>query len=426
MKVPLVDLVAQNASIRAPLEEAATRVLRSGTYCLGPEVEAFEDEFARYCGAPHAVAVNSGTSALHLALLACGIGEGDEVITSTFTFVATVAAIRYAGARPVLVDVEPLSWTIDPEAVRAAITPRTKAILPVHLHGRPADMSALWAIAQEHGLRIIEDASQAHGALHQGQRVGGIGDVGTFSFYPAKPLGALGEGGALVTRSSEIAERARVLRHWGQAGHNRHDVAGFNMRMDAVQAAMLRVKLPHVDRWSAARAGHARSYRERLAGTDISYPAVHPGCSEVHHVFAIEVADRDRLGAQLLEAGIATGIHYPRPVHLQPAYADLGYPRGSFPVAERKAARTLSLPLFAELTEQQIDHVCRAAGQAVRESDSERRHPAGVIRSELHPNVARPELALPQNGLALVPAAPSGTKAAPSAGAGGRDMQSSA
>lgn len=364
MTIPLADLKAQNASLREPLEEAALRVLRSGRYGLGDEVEAFQDAFAAYCGTAHAVAVNSGTSALHLALLACGIGAGDEVITVAFTFVATVAAIQYTGARPVLVDIEPRAWTIDAAAVAAAITPRTKAIVPVHLHGRPADMTALAALAKAHGLRLIEDASQAHGALHDGRRVGAIGDIGTFSFYPSKPLGALGEGGAVVTGDAGLAERVRLLRHWGQAQQNIHSLAGFNMRMDAVQAAMLRVKLDHVDRWSAARAGHARRYRDGL-GDGIAHPAALAGCRDVHHVFAIEVADRDRVRAALAAAGIETGIHYPRPVHLQPAYAGLGHRPGDFPVAERIAGRTLSLPMFAEMTEQQVDQVCRATRQAI-------------------------------------------------------------
>ena len=366
MKIPLVDLEAQNASVREPLEAAAIRVLRSGRYCLGPEVDAFEQAFASYCDTAYSIAVNSGTSALHLALLACGIGRGDEVITVAFTFVATVAAIQYTGARPVLVDIEPGAWTIDAEAVRAAITSRTKAIVPVHLHGRPADMTALAALAEAHDLWLIEDASQAHGALHNGRRVGGIGDIGTFSFYPAKPLGALGEGGAIVTQNPQLAERARMLRHWGQTRQNEHVLAGFNMRMDAVQAAMLRVKLDHVDRWSAARARHARQYREGLRDSIAYSPVALGGCSDVHHVFAIEVSDRDAVRAALAAAGIETGIHYPRPVHLQPCYADLGYRRNDFPIAERVSGRTLSLPMFAELTEQQVDEVCRVTRQAIR------------------------------------------------------------
>ena len=366
VKIPLVDLEAQNASIREPLESAAIRVIRSGSYGLGPEVEGFEDAFAHYCEAPYAVAVNSGTSALQLALLACGVGPGDEVITVAFTFVATVAAIRFTGARPVLIDIEPRAWTIDASAVRAAVTPRTKAIVPVHLHGRPADMTALTALAEEYDLWLVEDGSQAHGARHGGRRVGGIGDVGAFSFYPAKPLGALGEGGAIVTRDPEIAQRARLLRNWGQTRKGEHDRAGYIMRMDALQAALLRDKLDHVDSWSEARGRHACRYAQGLADSIAYHPLGFAGCSDVHHVFAIEIANRDRVRADLARAGIETGIHYPRPVHLEPAHANLGYSRGDFPVAERISERTLSLPLFAEMSEEQIDEVCGVARAAMR------------------------------------------------------------
>ncbi len=369
VQIPLVDLTAQNASLREPLEAAALEVLRSGTYCLGEEVRAFERDFANYCETSCAVAVNSGTSALHLALAACGIGPGDEVITVALTFVATVAAIQFTGARPVLVDIEPRAWTIDAAAVGAAITSRTRAIVAVHLHGRPADMIALAALADAHDLWLIEDAAQAHGARHDGRRVGGIGDIGAFSFYPAKPLGALGDGGAVVTNDPALAERARMLRQWGQARKGEHALPGFNMRMDAVQAAMLRVKLDHVDRWSAARARHAERYVEGLAGIADYHPVAFAGCADVHHVFAIEVADRDHVCARLAASGIETGIHYAHPVHLQPAYASLGYRRGDFPIAEHVAARTLSLPMFAEMTDRQVDEVCRATRLAIEETD---------------------------------------------------------
>lgn len=364
--IPLIDLEAQNRTIRQPLEDAALRALRSGRYCLGPEVEAFERAFAGYCEAEHAVAVNSGTSALSLALLACGIGPGDEVITVPMTFVATVAAILSTGARPVLVDVDPRTWSIDPQAVSAAVTRRTRAIVPVHLHGRPADLASLTAVAAAHQLRLIEDAAQSHGARHRGRRVGAIGDIGSFSFYPAKPLGALGEGGAIVTNQADLAERVRLLRNWGQVRQNEHAVAGYNMRMDSVQAAMLRVKLPYVDGWSAARRAHAAHYVTQLADCIPPRPEAPPDCTEVHHVFAVEVDDREQVRARLAAAGIESGVHYPVPVHLQPAYAGLGYRQGDFPVAERIAARTLSLPMFAELTAEQIDAVCRVmrAGRA--------------------------------------------------------------
>jgi len=357
VKIPLVDLRAQNAPLTQELVHAVDLVLQSGRYSQGPDVERFEQAFAAFCDVANAVAVSSGTSALHLACLACGIGAGDEVITTALTFVATVAAVQYCGARPILVDVEPRAWTIDPAAVRRAITPRTKAIIAVHLHGRPADMTALSKLAREHNLVLIEDASQAHGAMVSRRRVGGIGDIGTFSFYPAKPLGALGEGGAVVTNDPKIAEKVRLLRNWGHMKEGVHSVAGFNMRMDAIQAAVLMVKLNHVQFWTASRSRHAERYRDALDNL-VDIPAALPDTSDVHHVFAIGAPERTAVRAALLAAGIETGMHYRRPVHLQPAYANLGYREGDFPVAESVASRTLSLPLFAELDDQQVDHVC--------------------------------------------------------------------
>jgi dTDP-4-amino-4,6-dideoxygalactose transaminase len=249
---------------------------------------------------------------------------------------------------------------MDPRAVETALSARTKAIVPVHLHGRPAALSSLCDLAQSHGLRLIEDASQSHGARFKGRRVGAIGDAGSFSFYPAKPLGALGEGGAIVTNDRHLAERMRLLRNWGQVRPNEHVFAGHNMRMDALQAAMLRVKLPHVDAWSAARAQHAKQYVSKLGNRIATRPKALPGCTEVHHVFAVEVEDRQSVRTRLADAGIETGVHYPVPVHRQCAYSSLGYRQGDFPAAERIAARTLSLPLFAEMTIQQIEEVCRA------------------------------------------------------------------
>jgi len=360
MHIPFVDLEAQNEGLREPLEAAAVRVLRSGRYCLGPEVEAFERAFAGYCETDHAVAVHSGTAALQLALRACEIGVGDEVISVALTFVATIAAILYTGARPVLVDVDPSTWTLDTRAVETALTKRTKAIVPVHLHGRPADLDSVLAIAKSYKLRVIEDAAQAHGARYKGQRVGAIGDIGCFSFYPSKPLGALGEGGAVVTRDRDLADRVRLLRNWGQVGPNDHAYPGYNMRMEAVQAAMLRVKLPYVDDWSARRAEHAVLYTQLLGDCVSPRPKPLPGCTEAHHIFAVEIDSRDRVRTMLLENGIETGVHYPLPVHLQPAYSGLAYHEGDFPISERIASRTLSLPIFAELTRQQIDEVCQA------------------------------------------------------------------
>lgn len=355
--VPLVDLKAQNLALAPELEAAFARVLRSGQFVLGEEVEAFEAAFARHCGARFAVAVNSGTSALHLALLAAGVQPGDEVITTPTTFVATVAAVLYAGARPVLVDIDPRSRTLDPARIERALTPRTRAILPVHLHGGTAEMEPIMAIADARGLAVIEDAAQAHGAEHRGRRAGSIGDLGCFSFYPGKNLGACGEGGCVVTDSADRAAKVRMLRDWGQAGRYNHVLKGFNYRMESLQAALLAVKLPHLERWTEARRRHAARYNALLDGTGIPTPREAPGS---RHVYAVKLDDRDAARERLARAGIATGLHYPAPVHLQPAYADLGYRRGDFPAAERFAARTLSLPLYPELRPEQIEHAVEA------------------------------------------------------------------
>ena len=352
--IPLVDLQAQYRGIKAEVDEAVLRVLGSGQYVLGDEVAGFEREFARYCGADHAVAVNSGTSALHLALLAAGVGPGDDVITVPFTFIATIAAIQYAGARPVLVDIEPRTYTMDPGLIEAAVTPRTKAIVPVHLYGQPADMDPILDIARSHRLAVVEDAAQAHGAEYGGRRCGSMGDLAAFSFYPGKNLGAFGEGGAVMTGSAEHARRIRVLRDWGQERRYEHAVKGFNARMDAIQGAVLRVKLRHLDGWTEARRRHAIEYGRRLAGLDVVAPYARAGCRHVYHVYAVQVAQRDACRERFQSRGIQTGVHYPVPAHLQPAYADLGYRAGDFPVAESVAAGILSLPMFPELSDEQI------------------------------------------------------------------------
>ncbi|SHJ27541.1 DegT/DnrJ/EryC1/StrS family aminotransferase [Wenxinia saemankumensis] len=345
--IPFLDLRAQYREIGPEIEAAALATLRSGSYVLGETVERFEARFADYCGTRHAVAVNTGTSALHLALLAAGIGPGDEVITVPATFVATVAAIVYTGARPVFVDIDPATWTMDPAAVAAAVTPRTRAILPVHLHGRLADMERLAALANRHGLALIEDAAQAHGAERAGRRAGAWGDMGCFSFYPGKNLGACGEGGAVTTDDPALAETIRSLRDWGQAGKYHHVRHGFNFRMEAVQAAVLNVKLRYLEDWNAARRRIARTYQEGLTGP-LTRPAAIGG-DHACHVYAVLAEERDRLREELGRAGIATNMHYPRPVHLQPAYAGLGYVRGRFPVSEAFSATTLSLPLYPEM-----------------------------------------------------------------------------
>ena len=355
--VPLLDLQAQYRAIGAELQSAVSAVLESGQFVLGARVEEFERDFAAYCGSRHAIAVNSGTSALHLALVSAGIGPGDEVITVPMTFVATVAAILYAGATPRFVDIDAATWTMDPAALEEAITPRTRAIMPVHLHGSVADMEPIVEIARARGLVLIEDAAQAHGAQYRGSRAGAIGDLGCFSFYPGKNLGACGEGGAVVTDRDDLAERIRMLRDWGQAERYRHVLPGYNYRMDAIQGAVLAVKLRYLERWTEARRDAAAAYQALLADLPVGRPAACDRNSHVWHVYAVRVRERDRLRAQLAEAGISTGIHYPVPVHLQPAYASLGYRRGDFPVAEQLAEQTLSLPMFPELTRAQIERV---------------------------------------------------------------------
>lgn len=356
--IPLIDLKAQYASIKTDIDAAVMRVLASGHYVMGEEVEAFEQAFAAYCGVEHAIAVNTGTSALHLSLLAAGIGPGDEVITTPFTFVATVAAIIYAGAKPVLVDIDPVSFTLDPALLRKALTARTKAIMPVHLYGQMADMDPIMAFAREHGLSVIEDACQAHGAEYRGSRAGSIGISGCFSFYPGKNLGACGEGGIVVTNDAEHMRAIRRLRDWGQEGRYNHVVQGFNYRMDALQGAILAVKLAHLDQWTEARRAHARHYGSVLKGNIAeTLPVELPDRRHVYHVYAVRTDDREELKRAFDAQGISTGLHYPIPVHLQKAHADLGYGPGDFPHSELAARQVLSLPMFPEMTERQIGEV---------------------------------------------------------------------
>ena len=362
--VPFVDLKAQYNSIKPDIDAAVARVLETGQFVLGDEVAAFEREFAAFCGAAHGVAVNSGTSALHLALLAAGVGAGDEVITVPFTFVATAAAIGYTGARPVFVDVDDRSLNMDASLIERAITPRTRAVMPVHLYGQPADMDPIRAIAARHGLTVIEDAAQAHGARYRDRPAGSLGDLACFSFYPSKNLGACGEGGMVVTGSAAHAATIRSLRDWGQQEKYRHDLRGFNARMEGFQGAVLRVKLRHLPDWTARRQRVAARYHEELAATGLVLPRPMPDATHVYHLYTVRTAGRSALQAALQAEGVATGLHYPIPIHLQPAYADLGLPRGSFPVAERAADEVLSLPMFPEMTDVQIDAVVGAVQRA--------------------------------------------------------------
>ncbi len=366
VKIPYLDLKAQYQSIKPEIDAAIAKVLDSCQFVLGSEVAGFEREFADYCGAAECIALNSGTSALHLALLAAGIGPGDEVITVPFTFVASVAAVTYCGARPVLVDIEPQSFTIDPSTIEAAITPRTKAILPVHLYGQSANMDPIMEIARRHGLVVIEDAAQAHGAKYKGRPVGSIGDMGCFSFYPGKNLGAYGEGGAVTTNNAEYAHTVRMLRDWGQDRKYHHVLRGFNYRMEGFQGAILRVKLAHLDAWTEKRRGVVTQYDTLLADCGVETPSEMGWGRHVYHVYTLRTEERDGLQASLHADGIQTGIHYPVPVHLQPAYADLGYERGAFPRSEDAARQVLSLPLYPELTSQAIAEVAAAVKKAVR------------------------------------------------------------
>jgi dTDP-4-amino-4,6-dideoxygalactose transaminase len=362
--IPFLDLQAQYKTVGAEIEAAVLTVLRRGDYILGKPVAEFEASFAAFCGAAEAVTVNTGTSALHLALLAAGVGPGDEVVTVPMTFVATVAAILYTGATPVFVDIDADTLTMDPGKIKAALTSRTKAILPVHLHGRLADMEAITAIARAHGLVVIEDAAQAHGASRDGRLAGSFGDIGCFSFYPGKNLGACGEGGAIVTSNPDFAAVARQLRDWGQAGKYNHVRHGFNYRLDTIQAAALSVKLQHLAAWTEARRSVAATYDSLLAGGSCAIPSPARGSEHAYHVYAIRVAERDRVQATLKDLGVPTLIHYPKPVHLQPAYAGLGYGAGRFPVSEAYAAETLSLPIYPELTDDQVREVAAAVRQA--------------------------------------------------------------
>jgi len=366
--IPYLDLKAQYASIKTDIQEAVNRVFETGQFVLGDEVAAFETEFARYVGADHGIAVNTGTSALHLALLAAGVGPGDEVITVPFTFVATVAAIGYTGASTVFVDIDPQSLTMDVAQLEAAITPRTKAIVPVHLYGQPADMDPLLAIARKHGLVVIEDACQAHGAEYKGHRVGSLGDFGCFSFYPGKNLGACGEGGMVVTGNPKHAETLRMLRDWGAVKKYYHVLRGYNYRMEGLQGAILRVKLRHLDAWTDQRRSRAAEYNRFLEHADVVRPMEMPYARHVYHIYAVRTRDRADLQRTLQAHGVQTGIHYPIPVHLQEAYRDLGYAAGDFPHTERASNEVLSLPMYPELSNPQVEMVAAAVHHDVHVS----------------------------------------------------------
>jgi len=366
VNVPFGDLKRQYESIKAELDEAAARVLAGGWYILGPEVRAFEAEFAAFCGVGHAIGVGNGTEALYLALVALGVGAGDEVISVANAADYEPLTILQAGARPVFVDVDERTYTIEPELLEAAITPRTKAIMPVHLYGRMADMAAIMAVAERHGLPVIEDCAQAHGAQLAGRVAGSIGVCGCFSFYPSKNLGALGDGGMITTNDAELAAKLRRLRMYGwEKRYHTVDPGGINSRLDEIQAALLRVKLRHLADWNNARRRIAQRYNQLLADTDLLLPDLPSDESHVFHLYVVQTEQRDSLQAALQQRGVETAIHYPLPAHLQPVYQGLAEP-GSLPITERLAGTVLSLPIYPELTDAEVDAVAAAVRGALR------------------------------------------------------------
>lgn len=357
MNVPFVDLRAQYQTISNDVNSAVIDVMQSADFILGQAVTKFETAFSEFCETEHAVGVDSGYSALELIMRAYGIGPGDEVITAANTFIATALAISNCGATPVLADVDPDTFNIDPEQVNKAVTPHTKAIVPVHLYGQPADMDAINEIARKRNLVVIEDACQAHGARYKGRKAGSLGNAAAFSFYPGKNLGAYGDGGAVTTNNREVAEKVRLLRNLGQTVKYHHAIKGYNRRLDTLQAAVLCVKLPELEKWNQRRRDAAFTYGAKLADLPLTLPIVEPNSEHVFHLYVVQCEKRSKLQAHLEQAGIATGLHYPIPIHLQPAYSDLGYIEGDFPITEQIARRNLSLPMYPELTDDSITHV---------------------------------------------------------------------
>jgi dTDP-4-amino-4,6-dideoxygalactose transaminase len=357
MQVPFIDLPAQHRVLQQELSEAVAQVMERCDFALGKDVTTFEEEFAAFCGTHYAVGLDSGLAALELSLRALGIGPGDEVIVPAHTFVATAAAVTFAGARPVLVDVDEHTYNLDVSQVEAAITPHTRAVVPVHLYGLPADMDAILALAGKHDLLVVEDACQAHGAFYRGRRAGSLGHAAAFSFYPTKNLGGCGDGGIMVTDDAAAAERVRAMRNCGQREKYIHELPPFNHRMDTLQAAVLRVKLRNLEGWIEARQRNAALYTELFAGSEVVTPVEMPGATHVYHLYVIRVPQRDKLQAHLRQQGIGTAIHYPVPIHLQPFYAGDGFRREQFPVTERVCDQVLSLPMFPELTAGQVEYV---------------------------------------------------------------------
>lgn len=371
MNVPFVDLKEQYSAIRHQLEPALQDVFRDTAFILGKYVARFEQEFAAFCGVRHAIGVNSGTDAITLTLKAMNLGPGDEIITAANTFIATAEAIVHAGCKPIFVDISQDTYNLNPHELEEKITPKTKAIIPVHLYGQPADLEAIMQVARRHNLLVIEDAAQAHGAQYHGRRVGSIGDAACFSFYPSKNLGAYGDGGAIVTNDDSLALKIRHLRDHGSVQKYQHEMVGYNSRLDALQAVVLSVKLKYLDQWNAMRARNAHLYNELLSEIPgVVTPQVLPDVQHVYHLYVIRLTrgDRNRLQAHLKAHGIETGIHYPQPVHLTKAFAHLGYREGDFPIAERCARAILSLPMYPELRAEQIEHVAQEIQSFLKEA----------------------------------------------------------
>ncbi len=360
MFIPFVDLQSQYQALKPEIDDAVLAVMKRGDFVLGGAVAEFERAFADYCGVRHVIGVDSGYSALELIVRAYGIGPGDEVITVANTFIATTLAISNAGATPVLVDIDPETYNIDPTKIEAAITPRTRAIMPVHLYGQPVDMDPILAIARRRGLYVFEDAAQAAGARYKGRMIGGLADAAGFSFYPGKNLGAYGDGGAVATNSDEIAEKVRLLRNIGQKVKYYHEVKGFNHRLDTMQAAVLKVKLPHLDDWNASRRRAAATYSDLLRDLPMVTPLTPPYAEHIFHLYVVRVHNREALMEHLKSKGIASGLHYPIPIHVQPAYTELGYKAGDFPITEAYAETILSLPMYPELDDDKVAYVVDA------------------------------------------------------------------
>jgi len=366
MKVPFVDLSAIHQPLHQEFKAAFERVLEQNSFIMGPEIKKFEDAFAAYLDVEHCITTNNGTTALHLVLAALGIGPGDEVITVPNTFIATAEAVSGVGATPVFVDVDPVSFTMDPALVERAITPRTKAILPVHLYGQCADLDALLQIADQHKLFLIEDACQAHGSEYQGRKAGTIGLAGCFSFYPGKNLGALGEGGAVVTNDTALAQKLRMLRDHGSLRKYEHSLPGFNFRLEGLQGALLAIKLPHLDQWNGERRKIAALYNEKLRDANVVLPVEMPYGKHVYHLYIVQIENRDEVKQNLAERGIDTGLHYPVPLHLQEAYQQLGYKKGDFPVSERLSQHILSLPMYPGLSIEAVERVVQVLAESVK------------------------------------------------------------